>query len=335
MRRVASLAFAFVLVLLVPAFVCAQSLAGLGLPFSTSFSGTSCSPAGCGEAGGATCCPSFYVGYEIARNKDRRPFHIDIDFANAPGGITGFDTKVSEPGGLWLGASKFCYFSDKGGVMVSGWYLFPTDGDAGETYGPTTAIGGNRLWSTNRSWGWLDGAFVLGSPCGINLIGGFRWDVYNVRFRDPQPVTGAALARGTLADEADLQLNSYIPFVGSQICYGGPCCGLLFRAIGFPWVPGSLRYGESGVLGAGTRLQVEGNYDRGYFLEFFSEYSMSLGNFGCMGIFGRWNYLEVRTHSDPKVRGLTAPPVIEDVIGPIRESWTVGGKVSVNFSLPF
>lgn len=337
MRRVASLAFAVMIVLLVPALLGAQGFGGLGLPLLPSFGGTTCGPAGCGDpGGGAACCPAFYVGYEIPRSRDRRPFHNDIDFSTlAPDGTSGFDTRISEPGGLWLGASKFCHFSDKGGVMVSGWYLFPNDGSSEEIYYPTAVVAavGNRQWSTNRSWGWIDGAIVLGSPCGINLIGGFRWDVYNVRFRDPRPVTGAALTRGTLADEADMQLNSYIPFVGSQICYGGPCCGLLFRAIGFPWVPGTLKYGETGFQGAGTRLNVEGNYTKGYFLEFFSEYSMSFGNFGCLGIFGRWNYLEVLARTDPKVLGLGI--TLPDAEGPIRESWTVGGRAAVNFSLPF
>ena len=66
--------------------------------------------------------------------------------------------------------------------MASGWYLFPSTSNADEGY---DLIPDSRLWSSNKSEGWIDGAVVLGSQCGLNLIGGFRWDSYSVRLRNP------------------------------------------------------------------------------------------------------------------------------------------------------
>jgi hypothetical protein len=280
-----------------------------------------------------------YVGYEIARSKRQKPFNLSADFENIPDGTNQISTNFSEPGGVWLGVSKFCQLADKVSVMASGWYLFPNSGDAEEIYtGLPQTPTGNRTWSTNRSWGWMDGALLLGSPCGINLIGGFRWDSYHVKLRDPGLATPGTLARGTQFDEASLTLSSYIPFVGTQYCCGGPCCGLLLRVIGFPWVPGDIRYAETGFLGAGTRLELNGNYDRGSFLEVFGEYSRQLGSLGCIGIFGRWNYLDVRAHTNPRIDGFNPPPPLPppiDIIPPIRSSWTVGGRLALNFDLPF
>ncbi len=247
-----------------------------------------------------------------------------------------------------LGVSNYCQLSDRVGIMASGWYLFPSSGDAQETYGPglqafqpapggptLTLVSGNvRTWSITRSWGWLDGALVLGSPCGMNLIAGFRWDSYSIKLKDPSPfgptgflLAGATFPGGTLSDEAELTMNSYIPLIGTQCCWGGPCCGLLVRVVGFPWVPGNLRYGETVNEGVSARLQADGNYDRGYFMEVFSEYSRSCAGFGCLGIFARWNYLHVRSLGSADVLGTTTFPN--------RTSWTIGGRLTLNFGMPF
>jgi hypothetical protein len=91
-------------------------------------------------------------------------------------------------------------------------------------------------------------------------------------------------------------------------------------------VPGNLRYGETGFLGITSRLRAEGNYDRAYFLEVFSEYSGNCSGFGCLGVFARWNYLDVRGHINEQ---------LHVGFGPIRTSLAVGGKFTLNFNMPF
>ena len=322
MRKLYFLPLLVIMLLLAPALVSAQGLFGIGLPLVSSWGGVLSGPSGCCDPG-LTCCPSVYVGYEIGLSRVRKPFNFGLDFDPALVRTYRLNTDFSDPGGLWLGVSNYCRIADRVGVIASGWYLFPTSGNAEEIYSELAdGFGANRVWSTNRSWGWIDGALVLGSQCGLNLIAGFRWDSYSVRLSNPTSANPPLRARGTPLDEADLTMNSYIPLLGTQFCCGGPCCGLLVRVVGFPWVPGHLRYGETGIVGTGSRLELNGNYSRAYFLEVFSEYSRNCSGFGCLGVFARWNYLDVRSHNREVVR---AEP------GPIRTSWTIGGKFTLNF----
>ncbi len=350
MRRVVGLFLAVMFMLLTPTFVPAEGLFGLGIPWGSSWGqapGSCCSPGAYYGAWGK-CCPAVYVGYEIQQGSDRKPLNLSLDLTTAAHALSGqnvlfgqqLNTDFSDPGGLWLGVSNYCQCSDRVGILASGWYLFPSSGDAQETYfnglgilgSEQATFGSGRTWSTTRSWGWIDGAVILGSPCGLNLIAGFRWDSYSIKLRDPSPFASNTILFpiGTSSDEADLTLNSYIPLIGTQCCWGGPCCGLLFRVVGFPWVPGNLRYGETINERIGTRLQVNGNYDRGSFLEIFSEYSRTCPGVGCLGIFARWNYLDVRGSTSPEILG---PVTLR--FGPIRTSWTVGGRLALNFDMPF
>ena len=336
MRRVVGLSLAVILLLLAPAFVSAQSLLGIGLPWAPSLGGALSGPASCCDPGGLKCCPVLYLGYEINQSRGRNPLSLGQDFAgsiNSSEDVTRQrNIAFSDPGGLWLGISNYCQCSDRVGIMASGWYLFPSSGDAEETY--TVSVGSLRgdfkIWNSTRSWGWIDGALVLGDPCGLNLIAGFRWDSYSVRLTDPRLFTGRGILLLSSSGEADLTLNSYIPLIGTQSCCGGPCCGLLVRVVGFPWVPGNLRFGETGILG--RRLQANGNYDRARFLEVFSEYSRTCPGFGCLGIFARWNYLDVKSATNAEFPGTIS---LVDSVTPIRTSWTIGGRIALDFNLPF
>ncbi|HTY24362.1 MAG TPA: hypothetical protein VMC85_14600 [Desulfomonilaceae bacterium] len=324
MRKVAGLFLVVILMLLVPALAAAD-LFGLGMPWGNSWGQAYNGCGGCCDPG-LMSCPSVYIGYEIRQGRERKPFNFGLDF-DPPLGVTyRLNTDFSDPGGLWLGISKYCQIADKVGIMASGWYLFPADGDAEESYGFPNVAAGNRVWTTKRSWGWIDAAMVLGSPCGLNLITGFRWDSYSVGLSNPTPTNPSLPSRGTPLDEGDLTMNSYIPLIGTQFCCGGPCCGLLVRVLGFPWVPGNLTYGETGFLGITSRLRAEGNYDTAYFLEVFSEYSRNCFGFGCLGVFARWNYLDVKGHTNQQ---------LHVGFGPIRTSWTIGGRVALDFNLPF
>jgi hypothetical protein len=329
MRSAAGLSLAVIVLLLAPALVFAQGLFGLGLPWVPSLSGVSSGSASALDPGGPKCCPVLYLGYEIRQRSDRKPLHFDANLTGSPDGTFALNVDYSEPGGLWLGVSNYCQLSDKIGIMASGWYLFPSEGEAVETYSVPAA--GDRAWRTTRSWGWLDGLLVLGSPCGLNLISGFRWDSYSVRMRDPVGIA----ARGTPLDEANLGFSSYIPLLGTQYCSGGPCCGFLLRVVGFPWVPGRVNYGETGFVGAGSRLEISGNYSRARFIEVFSQYSRNCGSYGCVGIFARWNYLDFGGKANPQILGFIPPAPIGDEEGPIRTSWAIGGNATLTFNLPF
>ncbi len=102
-----------------------------------------------------------------------------------------FTVSLTDPSGFWLGVSEYCRLGDRLGIMASAWYLFPSTGNADESYDPVgDPIFDPRLWSSKKSEGWIDGAVVLGSQCGMNLIGGFRWDSYSVQLKNPTALNG-------------------------------------------------------------------------------------------------------------------------------------------------
>jgi len=334
MRKVAGLLFAAILLLSLPTMAPAMGLFGAGsYGFPSLFGGANGS--GCCDPG-TFCCPAVYFGYNIEQNRTRRPTTFgsnNTDPVRQLAGRNQFNTNVSDPSGFWLGVSEYCRLADRFGILVSGWYLFPATSDSDEDYDLSADP---RLWRSNKSEGWVDGAVILGSQCGLNLIGGFRWDTFSVQLRNPGPVTTTQpIFRGTAQDQGNLTVNWYIPFLGTQYCCGGPCCGLLVRAIAFPWVPGNVRYGETGFFGAGTRFEGNWNFNRSRFIEVFAEASRNCG-FGCIGLFARFNYLDGKGSTNPTVNVIGAAPVVltnyEFTIN--RTTWTLGGKVSLDFALP-
>ena len=218
MRRVAGLLFAAILLLSLPTLAPAGGLLGIGTPgFSSIFGGTygsgSCDP------GVPMCCPQFYVGYNIQQSKDRSPTVFDATSKQFAVNLPGFDQftmDIQEPSGVWLGVSNYCRVGPRLGFFASGWYLFPTTGDASDNF--TTFAPGSFVWAASKSMGWIDGAVILGSQCGLNLIAGFRWDKYNLRLNDLQIVSVDDLLPGiTFPVEADLTMNHYMPFLGTQV----------------------------------------------------------------------------------------------------------------------
>ena len=334
MRRVAGLLLAAIMLLSLPTVAPAAGLFGMGsYGFPSIFGGGSCGSS-C-DAGGF-CCPAVYFGYNVEQSRTRHPTTFGATNRDPTYQYIGqnqFTVSQSDPSGFWLGVSEYCRLGDRLGIMASGWYLFPSTSDADEVY---DIVVDPRLWRSNKSEGWIDGAVILGSQCGLNLIGGFRWDSYSVKLSNPGPLLpGQVTFRGgTALDEANLTINWFIPFLGTQYCCGGPCCGLLVRVIGFPWVPGNVRYGETGFAGATTRLEGNWNFDRSRFIEVFAEASKDCAGFGCIGVFGRFNYLDGKGTADPTLlpAGVVYPNY-EFTIN--RTSWTLGGKIALNFGLPF
>ena len=90
-------------------------------------------------------------------------------------------------------------------------------------------------------------------------------------------------------------MNSYIPYVGVQVENGD---SLVFRVIGFPWVPGSLKWDEVQVFGGPTAAAARAttfNYKSGQFIEVFLSYSKKVAKSMEFGAFATYNGLSVST----------------------------------------
>jgi hypothetical protein len=332
MRKVAGLFFATILLLSLPTVAPAMGLFGMGSYGLPSFFGGSCGSS-C-DPGGPLCCPQFYVGYNITQGTDRSSTVFDATartFAATLPGFNQFTIDIKEPSGVWVGVSNYCKISERLGFFASGWYLFPTTGDALETFtAPPVFVPSTGSWSASKSMGWIDGAVILGSQCGLNLIAGFRWDNYNLQLKNNVSVTLAFPPGTSLPDEADLTVNHYMPFLGTQYCSGDPCCGLLVRVIGFPWVPGSGTFGET-FNAAPNRFQATWSPNRAAFIEVFSQYARNLRGLGCLGIFGRFNYLSSKGTATPADLLGVFTPLPDYDFTLTRQSWTVGGNFTLSF----
>jgi hypothetical protein len=85
--------------------------------------------------------------------------------------------------------------------------------------------------------------------------------------------------------------------------------------------------------GVGARLEERGRWSRGYFFEFFGEYSRNVG-LGSLGIFARWNHAEGRsTNAKVEIEPRFAPTATYNLTLN-RLSWTLGGSLSLDFNLP-
>jgi hypothetical protein len=168
--------------------------------------------------------------------------------------------------------------------------------------------------------------------CGpASLLVGLRYDYFTTGFTGPlfDPASPAPPAGGTSTNEADVISQLVIPLVGVQAGYGGSSSKLMLRAAGFPIVFGSIKYNET-VLTA-NRLEATGNYESGYFLEVFAEYSRKLGGVDVAG-FARYNLLQ--GNSDLNIDLLPAGGSQTFRLGFLRSSLTYGVSFALGFNTP-
>jgi len=161
----------------------------------------------------------------------------------------------------------------------------------------------------------------------MELIGGFRFDSFSTNFSDPANAVGFVSLN---TDTADSTLNCYIPYVGLMVNQGNR---LRVGVIGFPYVPGNIKYHETT---AGTiRTETRGSLRNSYFLEVFGEYAKDfLG--GSIGVFGTWSYLSTSSNMTAEARAggvlLNTQPYRFTLD---RQSYILGAKFSLDFFSPF
>ena len=225
MKRVAVLCVGILVLAFVPTVVSAQGW----LPGLPAFGG---GPGACGPAGPRLFEPlTFYVGWMETVQKAGWSF-ADPNPGGLFGGKHNFDVS-----GLWLGLEQKINLTETCGVDLDGWVLIPSNRRGSELEagvatvvvggGPTTttiAVPGGRTWNTRAEWWYLDAAATCAFCTPFKAIAGFRYEHFSVRFDNPSDNFGIV---STTGDEADLTINSYLPFVGLQTTVGGPASNVM------------------------------------------------------------------------------------------------------------
>jgi len=338
MKKLLFVAVAFALLVSAPAVSFSQ---GFSLLPGGLFGGTRT----CGDDYGVRGLDplSFYVGWGTDVGNPR------FTFDSGGGGVSSLSHRWPLRG-LWLGVAEKLNASERFGINVEAWWLIPSTavGTEESVVGVTTFIPGvgtapgvfftvpaaiSINWNTRPDWWYLDGRAVL-KPCGGNfaVLGGFRYDHFSTRFENPFNVaTGFAFDP---SNQADITVNSYIPYLGFEYSCMGGTNGLCLRFIGFPWVPADVLHSETGEAGAGLRATSTANFNSGrYFVEFFGEYSRSVVGGAGIGVWFRWQDLSGRGPITSTIN--PGGFVISDAFVFDRNTVAVGGKATLNFNLPF
>ncbi len=303
-----------------PALVAAQGLIGLPSLFGK----------------GADCDPmarfSVYTGYA----------------SNA--GITKF--KFTSQDGFFFGARDYIYdyaptsafyiatecpieLGNMGKALLSGSVALPATWDQ-QFYvlNPPLGLAGSSRSPADTIWFTMQGlwAYPIGGS-GFSALGGFRWDHWQTSLKSRTDIAGI-LASPT--DTGALTLNGYLPMVGGMTEYQG----FVFGVVGFPWLPGDFEYGQSFNLGGPTYLSGSGNFNKGYYVEFFTEYGLPVPGLvdfdGTVSLFGKLSLMEAK--SQATFSRFIGPGVVAETdavdVAFNRTMFVVGGKASVSFNIP-
>jgi hypothetical protein len=348
MKKLWFVAAAFALLISVPAVSLSQGFSSFALP-SGLFGGPSPFSSGSRPDGMPWLDPlSFYAGWGEPVNS------LVFAFDGQLGASVGLRHRWAVRG-VWLGVAEKINFSERCGVGVEAWWLVPSTARGSEdatftrilfiavpsgdeefpfSLVPFTVTGPQgQSWNTFPDWWYIDGR-LMAKPIwrDFDLLAGFRYDHFSTRFEFPFDPFGDIPSSSS--DRSDITVNSYIPYVGFQYNSVGSASNLCMRLIGFPWVPATVQHFQTGEAGAGIRAESNGNFNRrGYFLEFFGEYSRTV--FGDAGLGGwlRWNVLSGAGIINTTIR----PGELSgsDTFTFTRNTIAFGAKATLNFNFPY
>ena len=251
------------------------------------------------------------------------------------------------PAGVWIGVVKPLEIGERWGFSADAWFLIPVNYRAREadvsvrsflisdpdtesdilirTIDPIT-----RRWDVYTDWWYVDGELVWKYSGLFSVLGGFRYEHFSTRFRNPSDVPGLVLSS---QDTADITVNSYMPYIGVQHKYDSPTTMLSVRAIGFPFVPADLEHLETGEAGLGYRTESKrGRFTSSYFAELAAEYAVRVFGDSQVGAFVRWNLLEGRGLIPVEIPRIGFSQ--ENLFSFHRNTLSFGGSFTLNFISP-
>jgi len=205
--------------------------------------------------------------------------------------------------------------------MASAGWLIPSSKTSGSLTGDSSIEPGSKLLD---QYSILDGALFLNTPwASTKFLGGFRWDYLNTKLKLKIPQLSEI-------ERDSPTINAYLPYVGIQVDQ----YGVVVRVIGFPLVPGNVRFAET-VQALNISAASESRswpFKSGQFLEVFASYSKRVSNGIEIGGFLTYDYLHGQTeYVTPAV--VTFIPVEAIAWSYNRRYWTMGGTLSWDFNL--
>jgi hypothetical protein len=307
MRRLCLILVAIMILWSVPAAILAQGFFGTGgtsgiggppFPFATSAARAD------GTGSGLTSMPTLYAGWLEHPRGATWSLQRQNSTGTAPWPLKGF----------WFGASKDVTFFGGLGVIASGGIFVPWRADGTWYQSP---VGSSFAFEIPQyNWGNIDGLVKCSVTGPFEILAGFRWDHVSTRVNYSDNSSD------------DYILNSYMPLIGAQFNQRWPGGSLTFRIVGSPVVRGQMSYNFWDRLGYGE----SGDFPikESLFLEILADYQVKLASDVSVGVFGKWNALQVRTDTE-QLTGSTTEAVSWTVN---LQSWTFGVDTAVYFVSP-
>jgi hypothetical protein len=288
---------------------------------------------GCGQSGEPEAGLSALVGYASDVGKTR--FSISAR-NNGIGGVLSRLYDYKPISAVYFGAELPIQLGGMGKAIISGSVIIPaTRGITENDYlfpGLETSLGGSG-WNADTIWGTLQGLYAYPASAGC-FLAGFRWDHWQTSLRNRVDIS-PGFAAAFPDDTGAFSLNGYIPLVG--VASGGG--GLTVGAVGFPWVPGDFEFSETRNAGVLRFDSGSTSFKRAWFVEIFADYrlpvAMGVGQSFAdanLWLFGKINWLSA--NADLTFR--RSPAAVSDdwEFAYYRTMFVVGGKATINFSLP-
>jgi len=330
MRRGLILFVGILALALAPTFVGAQYSGAFGLSGLPSMPSMFGGSGKCGDAASPAIAPAFYVGWGIPQDRNTS---VSLTAQNN-GILTVRNISLRIPtNGLWLGTALPVSLGDNLSFVATGWYLFSgqPNADFNDDHTPPQLPNpaSYHSWDTQGTWWFVDGAVAYGWT-GFAALVGLRYDNQTLKLSSP----GNNVGLFTGQQEGNFLSSAWIPFIGFQSAYTDALQSLKIRMLGIPTILG---YSNLGITITGPdRLQYNNvNYSSGYFFEAFGEYTRRFFGSSQAGVFVRWN----STHalSSDTLSLVNNPGTNNDTFNfsLTRNSWTLGGLVTLDFNTPF
>ncbi len=310
------------------------------------FGGSPCGPTGCEPApcGSPSCAPmptcdkgpallgpaSGYGGW-LVHDKGVR-IHAYTE-ENDLLGLAALE-HVYSLSGFWAGASQQIPFGDNLQLLLKGSWLFPFETHTQEYYtlwAPTGVVPGERRWDAELQWYTLDAsAAYLISPAAA-VIGGFRFDSFDLHFKNPDDVVTIVSDPN---DEGDATIHSYIPYAGVLVQLATCDSTTSASVIGFPHLFGDIKYRQTtSNPNASLRFESGTNWNWGYFVEARAEHTRMVSDGIAVGAFAEWELVAGKSKGDLDELATAASESFWFDIE--RKAWTFGGKVTIDFASGF
>jgi len=280
---------------------------------------------------------AFYGGY-LDSNRG-----VSFDYRAEGPGVAGNVIGGSEfqypLSGMLLAGSGAIPVTKRLDILVNGSWLIPSVGMETQQRLIFAGVSLDVNWETKNQW-WNAGAGATFNVAGpFSVVGGFLVDSFTTHFSGPTDIGTVSILS---SDEADLVVNTVIPYAGALLTQGDTTGSLTIGMIGFPLLFGDAKFTQSRNAGGFFRRgDLSGSIKSGYFFEIFGETSVNIRAMS-FGMFAGFSVTHAKMDMDydygrfNRTTGATVVEETEIYSGSFyRSAWYAGGKFALDFTSPF